>query len=188
MMIAITGGIGSGKSMVRRIIESLGGYTIDADSVNRELMTKAPYIAKIKEFFPEAVINERIDKTKLSEIIFNDDKSLIKLNSIAHPLITGIIMYEASLIEGRHIFVEVPLLAESGMSHIFDRIWYVESDMDIRVRRVMDRSSISMEMLDKIIKAQGNSASKDLATDIIINNSSEECLWEKVQRLYLQLS
>lgn len=188
MIIAITGGIGAGKSMVINTVKALGGYTIDVDIVNRELMNKPSYIAKIREAFPDAVVNNVIDRAKLSDIVFSDQKQLIKLNSLAHPLIIGIVMYEASQVKSQPVFVEIALLMETNMSGFFDRIWYIESDKELRVKRATNRSNISEEQVRRIMRAQaGEEAAKALATDIIINNGSEEQLWQKVQELYLSL-
>lgn len=188
MRVAITGGIGSGKSMVRNIVQSLGAYTIDADQVNRELLLMPHYIEKVRELFPEAVVNDSIDRAKLRELVFNDKEKLIKLNALAHPIIGGIIMYEAELNRDRKIFIEIPLLFESGLKEMFDRIWYVESDRDKRIDRVCKRSDISPELASKIIDLQEDSGRvKSLASDIIINNGSEESLWAEVQKLFYSL-
>lgn len=188
MIIAITGGIGSGKSMVRRIVEALGGYTIDADMVNKELMTKTHYINEIRKMFPKAVSNNVINKKKLAEIVFNDKDSLIKLNALAHPLIMGLIMYEANEIKVKNVFVELSLLTDNTYINSFDRIWYVESDYQLRRERALKRTNVDKELLDKIIKAQEKEINiKAIASDIITNNGSEVELWEKVQKLYLSL-
>lgn len=188
MIIAITGGIGAGKSIVRNILEALGAYTIDADGINRDLMKRSSYIEKVRNIFPQAVVNNKIDKKKLAEIVFNDKKSLIKLNSLAHPLITGIIMYEASLVKDQNVFVEIPLLIESGIAKVFDKIWYIDSKVDKRIERAIARDIIDKSLIDKIVALQENEIkAKELATDIIENNGTEEQLWEKVQKLYFTL-
>lgn len=187
-IIAISGGIGAGKSMVRNVLKALGAYTIDADEINRELMKKSSYIDKVREIFPDAVINNKIDKRILANIVFNDKESLIKLNSLAHPLITGIIMYEASMARERLIFVEIPLLIESGIYKVFDKIWYVDSPPHRRVERAVARGNINEELVGKIIALQENEKkAKELATDVIVNDGTEEQLWEKVQKLFFTL-
>lgn len=186
MIIAITGRIGAGKSMVGNIVRALGGYVIDADMINAELMTKTSYILEIKKYFPNAVTNMVIDRKKLADIVFNDKNSLIKLNSIAHPLIIGIIMYEASQVTGQNVFVEIPILLDSIVMY-FNRIWVVESDIDLRIERVFKRDNVSLERFNRINAAQNQTIKSDIATDIIINNGSEEKLWEEVQKLYLLL-
>jgi dephospho-CoA kinase len=184
--IAITGGIGSGKSMVGNIVGALGGYVIDTDKINRGLLVNPAYIRKLQEIFPSAVNNGVIDKAELSRIVFSDKQSLIKLNALAHPLISGIVMYEASLHSDKHVFVEIPLLKESGLKGAFDRVWYIDSIMEKRIERVLNRDGRSREEIKKIIASQ-SLEDKELATDIILNNGTEEQLWAEVQKLYLSL-
>lgn len=187
MVIAITGGIGSGKSKVRNIIESMGGYTIDADAINSELLLKPSYIAKIRELFSEAITNDMIDRKKLAGIIFSDEKALIKLNSLAHPLIIGIIMYEANSVTDRHVFVEIPLIKDIGMYNNFDRIWLIRADLDVRIKRVQERDRRDLDQIMQIIRAQGSDDKVSEIASEIIYNDREEKLWEEVARLYSSL-
>jgi len=186
MLYAITGGIGTGKSMVRRIVQALGGYTIDADSINRELMKKPSYIEKLKLLFPQAVENGEINRQKLADRVFSDKSELIKLNSLAHPLITGLIMYEAGLVVDNDVFVEVPLLINSEVYEVFDKIWLVKADKDLRLKRVLTRDNRNPEQVKNIMLSQDNEEDiEKLASAVIENNGSEEELWGKVQKVYL---
>ncbi|MGI6700998.1 MAG: dephospho-CoA kinase [Christensenellales bacterium] len=186
-IIAITGGIGSGKSMVRRILAALGAYTIDADKVNKELMRQPSYIAEVAKLFPQAVRNGAIDRNVLREIIFSDKEALIKMNALAHPLITGLIICEAES-AGENVFVEIPLINDTGIYKNFDGIWYVNSDLETRISRVMKRDDLDREIILKIINSQGDGENiKRMAASVIDNDFNEEKLWATVQKLYLSL-
>ena len=108
------------------------------------------------------------------------------MNALAHPLISGIVVYEASLHRDKHVFVEIPLLYESGLQSAFDRIWYVDSMMERRIERVLGRDGRSRDEIERIIASQTSNDIK-LATDVILNNGTEEQLWVEVEKLYLSL-
>ena len=113
MIVALCGGIGSGKSAVAEILRGLGAYTLSADAINAELLKSPAYLVRLRKLFPEAFVSgDEPDRKKIREIIFSDEERRKKLNGLAH----GEIMAEiARRAEGKElVFVEIPLLAEAG--------------------------------------------------------------------------
>lgn len=187
MLIAITGGIGSGKTTVLQMIAYLGGNIINTDEINNELLIKDFYIKKIASFFPTAVVDGKIDKTKLANIVFYDKEALTKLNQLAHPLINEQVLAKAGVLTG-NVFVEIPLLIEADMQGAFDRIWLIKASADLRLKRILERSHLNEELARHIIALQGDDMLREkIATDIIINNGNNQELFNQVQKLYSEL-
>lgn len=175
MKVAIIGGIGSGKSAVRKILSKNGYHTIDSDAVNAKMMTNTEYIKMIDNAFNGIVKGGVIDKTALKNMIFADENKRLKLNSIAHPMIKNILISEMDKFD--LVFVEVPLLTECGLAEYFDRIWLIKADKDIRQNRVIKRDNISSDLFFQINSSQvDDKIREEVATDIIHNDGSLESL------------
>lgn len=119
--IAITGGIGSGKSSVAEIIRTMGFPVFSCDNINRELMKDAKYIEEIKILFPTAIENGKIVKEKLAKLVFDDKQALKKLNALSHPLIMQKLREQMEKEDSKFVFAEVPLLFESNSLNYFNR-------------------------------------------------------------------
>lgn len=175
MKICITGAIGSGKSSVIEILKKLSYKCVSSDEINNDMLKDPSYIEILIDSFGKDIIYDgNLDKNKLAQIIFNDDEKRKLLNSISHPLITKRIL-EIIKKNKDIIFVEIPLLIESGMATIFDKIWLVESDFDIRLKRIVYRDNLSADMAIAKIKSQvaNEYKLKKVATDTIYNNSND---------------
>ncbi len=183
MKIAITGGIGVGKSEVLKIIENLGYKVASADEINSRLMTMPEYINKISMVFPEAVKNGEISRSVLRKIVFNDYDKRQLLNSIAHPIILDEIKQV-----GDNVFVEVPLLFESGMQVMFDKIILVTAPHDMRVNRLFERSGVDKDLAEKMINSQLSDSERAKFSDFIIENkASKDELYLKVRSVLSQI-
>jgi dephospho-CoA kinase len=110
--IAITGGIGSGKSTVSNILKVKGYPVYSCDEIYAELVNSKIYIDEIKKVFPTAVKQGKIDKKCLAEIIFSDKQERTRLNEIAHPLIMQTLLARMNESDSQIVFAEVPLLLE----------------------------------------------------------------------------
>lgn len=177
--IAVTGGIGSGKSLLGKILEEKGFIVIDTDLISKRLSLKGNEgYRQIIEIFGSDILDSdsNLDKTKLAEIAFNDKKSLEMLNSIMHPLIEKELLKEIEKhINENYIFVLVPLLFETGWQNRFDKVWLVLADEKIRLQRAVLRDKAKEEDIKKRIKNQINHANmSNLAHNVLYNNSSEE--------------
>lgn len=169
MKIAVSGGIAVGKSVVMGILKELGAETVCADDINRKLLADPVYIEELSRIFPLAVKDGIVDIKYLRNLIFNDEWARKALNALAHPKILAGINAAA---DGKELlFVEVPLLSESGAEYGFDAIWAVVAAPDIRLARLTARDRISAESAEKIIAAQkAEDAVPALADKIFENN------------------
>ena len=122
MIVVVVGGIGTGKSAVMRILESLGEKVISADAINKELLDDENYIKVIESNFSGVVYGGKIDKRALRNLIFNSEDERKKLNAIAHPRIFDEIDKRATAC--RRVFVEIPLFEECAENIKYDKILF----------------------------------------------------------------
>jgi dephospho-CoA kinase len=176
LTIALTGGIGTGKTSVASIFKSLGVPIIDSDIISKEIMLPGKPCFKdiVNEFGEEILTNkETIDRNKLRNIIFNNDKARIKLENITHPVIFKNIDIQASLINYPYCLVIVPLLIETKSVKYFDKVLLVDVLEKIQFERVTKRDCISPTLLGKIIKTQATRSERLKYADDIIENNNE---------------
>lgn len=169
-LIAVTGGIGSGKSTVCDIIKAQGFTVYSCDKVYAELLDGANLTAKIVEEFGEKILTDgKIDRRKLSDCVFNDSVKLEKLNSITHTEIFNEIFSRAEKEEGI-VFVEVPLLFEGNYQSLFDGVVVVLRKVEDRILSVVARDGLSYSDVEKRIKKQYNYDFCDYAKYYVIHN------------------
>ncbi len=195
LTIALTGGIGSGKTSIASIFKSLGVPIIDSDTISKEIILPGKPCFKdiVNEFGEEILTNKgTIDRYKLRDIIFNNDKARIKLENIIHPVVFKNIDTEISLINYPYCLVIIPLLIETKSVKYFDKVLLVDTLENIQFERVTKRDSISPTLLRKIIKTQVTRSERlKYADDIIENNNEIGNLNEYINTLhkkYLGLS
>ena len=185
MKVVIAGGIGSGKSVVTEILRSLGAKVVVADEINRELLNDSDYVSQIENIFPSVVYNNVIDKKKLSELVYHDEGKRRMLMDIAHPLILKrmFAVYPKEAL----VFYEIPLLSELRRD-LFDRVWYVSADREVRVSRITMRDNVSIEYANHLIDLQGAEDKLAAIADVVIDNSGERTLLcGKVKALYCSI-
>lgn len=170
--IAITGGIGSGKTTVSEIIERKGFPVFSCDKIYRDLFEKENFVKKIANEFDGVVRSDgSVDRRKLSNIVFNDEIALKKLNEITHPAIMGEALF---LMNNEKIsFCEVPLLFESGFETLFDEVIIVLRNESERIKFVSKRDKISQEEVKLRIKHQINYDNYDFAKYYVIHNDGD---------------
>ena len=176
LTIALTGGIGSGKTSIASIFKSLGVPIIDSDTISKEIILPGKPCFKdiVNEFGEEILTNKgTIDRYKLRDIIFNNDKARIKLENITHPIIFKNIDIQISLINYPYCLVIVPLLIETKSVKYFDKVLLVDTLENIQFERVTKRDSISPTLLRKIIKTQVTRSERLKYADDIIENNNE---------------
>ena len=174
-VIGITGGIASGKSFVSSVVKKTGYPVIDADNISRELSKKdgSVYNAIVRTFGESYLdSNKEIDRQKLGSLIFNDKQAKELLNSISHPLIVEEMERQISLAKSDLVFVDVPLLYESGLQNIFNKIICVYLPRKIQIERLMNRDNISYEYAVKKIESQLSLEQKKNMADFVINSSN----------------
>lgn len=186
-VIGITGGIASGKSAVTGILEKLGAYIIDADVVSRAVTAEGSSgETLLKEAFPTAFEDGKLDRARLREIVFKDEAELKRLNGITHPLIKSELsrLIEAS---GRdRVFLTVPLMFETGCEKLCDYVVTVSADENVRIKRLMLRNTnITEEIARGILRAQADESERIARSDeVIFNDGSLGELEGKVVEFY----
>ena len=195
LTIALTGGIGSGKTSIASIFKSLGVPIIDSDTISKEIILPGKPCFKdiINEFGEEILTNKgTIDRYKLRDIIFNNDKARIKLENIIHPVVFKNIDTEISLINYPYCLVIIPLLIETKSTERFDRILVIDAPESLQFERIVKRDDISPILIKKIIKTQAKRKERlRYANDIIVNNDTIMNLNKSINTLhkkYLGLS
>ena len=179
MIIGITGGIGTGKSTVSNYLNKKGYNVIDADKISREIIGNIQIKKIIIQTFGSQIledplnINSNISRNKLRKIVFSNKKNTVKINDIMHPAIIEEIKRQIDLQKTRKlVFVDVPLLFETNLEYLFDKILLVYANQEIQIKRVMERDNKDREETIKIIKSQMNIEEKKYKSDYIIENIS----------------
>lgn len=179
MKVAVTGGIGAGKSEFMRAVKELGIRTYSADEINAELLRDKRYIEKLSEAFPLAVKDGKVDKSVLREEVFSDEKKRKTLNALAHPEIRQ----QIEEITGDAV-IEVPLLFESGMTDLFDRVIVVTAGEDVRINRIVSTRNISKDLAKNIIKNQTTDDERLKRADYVaINDGTRKDLYEQAKNI-----
>lgn len=178
ILIGVTGGVGCGKSSVVDYIQKKYGASVyKADDIGREIMNigEDAYLSIVEEFGDEILLNDKnIDRNKLAAIVFNDETKLKNLNSIIHPAVEREIMdniYNEYVWEGQKLFViEAALLIEAGYKDVCSEIWYVYSDIDTRIERLISSRGYTKEKCLEIMSNQLSDEEFRANSDYILNN------------------
>lgn len=152
--IAITGGIGSGKSTVSEYIRQSGYTVFSCDEIYKDVIVSPVYIEKIQKLFPEAVHNGKINRKILAELVFHDREKLETLNHVAHPLIMQRLLEQMRTSASAPVFAEVPLLFEGGFQYLFDGVIVVERELEQRIQAVCLRDGLDVSQVNARIAAQ----------------------------------
>lgn len=143
MKIAVTGGIGSGKSTLCDLIKARGYPVFSCDEIYAQLCTETSFLAALDGRFPGCVKNGALDRAYLSRLVFGDESARRALNALSHPHIMRQLIYKMQ--PHKVAFAEVPLLFESGTVQSFDMVLVVLRDTEKRVEAVMARSGLSAD-------------------------------------------
>ena len=173
--IAITGGIGSGKSTVSEIIRDMGYTVVSADKAYSELLLSEEFVKEICELMKILPIEKdgrmTIDRKALSAIVFSDKSQLSRLNDFTHPRIMSEIFRRAKGVEPL-FFAEVPLLFERGYETEFDNVFIVRRRLDLRLSETMKRDGKTEAEVRKVIDNQFDYESNKCGNkSIIIENN-----------------
>ena len=179
-VIGLTGGTGSGKSVVSKSLAAAGAVIVDADKIAHEIILKGePAYQEIIEYYGTGILDEEgnIIRKKLGEIVFNDKEKLAFLNQCTHKYITAEV--KKQIAEAKEegtataIIVDAPLLLEAKLETVCDLVWVVYAEPEVRAQRVMARDAITYELAKARIANQKSWEEYKAAADAVIDNSKD---------------
>ncbi len=188
--VALTGGIGCGKSAVSQIFAELGVPIIDLDVISHQLTaTKQPLLSIIATTFGKQLITAdgSLDRDALRRMIFSDNDARAQLNAILHPAIYKQAAKELKAQSQAHYAIlAIPLLyGNTSYSTLIDRVLVVDCDETIQIARVKERSHLSTQEIKKIIKAQASREERlSIADDVVENNKDVANLHVEIRKLH----
>ena len=185
IVIGLTGGIGTGKTEVSRILRGLGAAVVNADLAAHEAYSKGSEgWAEIVAAFGEGVLTAEgsVDRSKLAALAFEDETALARLNSIVHPRARTIVETELERLreEGAGVaVVEAPLLLEAGWTDMVDRVWVTVAAPSQAMERVSARSRLALSDVEARMSSQMPQEERVAFADVIIDNGSGICELEE---------
>jgi dephospho-CoA kinase len=186
LRVALTGGIGSGKSLVGEILEELGALVIDSDQLAREVIERgSPGYEEVVAAFGDSILSEgQIDRSKLAAVVFRESDLRKKLESIIHPLVREAAEKLArKLPSGAILINQIPLLVESEGAKRFDYVVTVSADEEIRRERLRLRGLKDYEITQRMAAQVSDSEREKIANYIIRNDGSIDELTRAVEEL-----
>ena len=186
ILVGLTGGIGSGKSTVINYFKELGTTCYQADDEAKKLMNSDKgLIKKIKNSFGDSIyINSKLDRKKLSAIVFTDKQKLELLNSIVHPYVNSHFENYRKGLEDIYIIKEVAIIFETGTQNKFDKIILVRAPKEDRVKRIIKRDKCNRQDAINRINNQVADDDKIDQCDFIIDNINLEEISNKVLKIH----
>ena len=190
-IIGLTGNIATGKSVVRRMLEHLGAYTIDADALSHRVISKgAPGYQPVLETFGRWLLDKdgQIDRSKLGHLVFADKEALTQLEKIIHPYVNQAIDILVKRASQKVIVIEAIKMIESGLRDQCDAVWVTDAPQRVQVERLMRKRGLSEADALQRINAQTAQKEKLAAADVVItNHGSYDDLWKEVSQAWSKI-
>ncbi|WP_047681799.1 MULTISPECIES: dephospho-CoA kinase [Xenorhabdus] len=187
-IVALTGGIGSGKTTISNVFSSLGVPLVDADIIAREVVTLgSPALQAISEYFGSDILlpDGSLNRTALRQKIFSAPEEKQWLNSLLHPLIHAETQQQLNQVSYPYVIWVVPLLIENNLTHLADRILVVDVPPEIQISRTITRDGISREQVENILAAQASRQERlEKADDVILNDQKKQDLTARIIELH----
>lgn len=197
--IGLTGGIGSGKSTVAKMLMELGAVLVDADAISRQLMEPgSPVLDAVVAEFGSSILDaeDRLNRQALAGVVFADDSARDRLNGIVHPAVRAESARQVEQAQAQPGFSgvvveDIPLLAETGQAHRFDAVIVVETQLAVRLERLIQARGMSEEDARARIAAQATDEERRAIATWTVDNSGSleeartqvERIWEKIGAL-----
>ncbi len=182
--IGLTGNIATGKSVVRKMLEHLGAYGIDADVLShRAIMKSSPGYQPVIDTFGRWILgaNEEIDRAKLGEVVFNNPDAMLRLETIIHPLVRQALDVLVKKSSHKVIVIEAIKLLESDMNSLCDQVWVTMAPTELQLERLVDKRNLTKREAEDRINAQLPVTAILTKADVVIeNNGSFEKTWKQV--------
>lgn len=190
-VIGLTGNIATGKSVVRRMLEHLGAYTIDADALTHRTYSKgAPGYQQVIDRFGRWVVNKdgEVDRKKLGILVFSDPEAMKQLEEIVHPLVrqaADILIRRASQ---PVVVIEAIKLLEGDLRNVCNSIWVTNAPEVVQVDRLMRKRGFTRDQALERIRGQAPQSAKVAVANIVITNTgSYEDLWKQVNEAWKEI-
>ena len=174
-VVAITGGIGSGKTTIANQFAELGIDVVDADVIAREVVESGtPALAAIADHFGPDVITPdgQLDRRRLREQVFSDPSAKAWLNALLHPLIRSEMQRQCAAARSPYCLLVVPLLVENKLTGLANRVLVVDVDEATQIERTCRRDGVTSEQAKTIIAAQASRSERLAAADDVIENGN----------------
>jgi dephospho-CoA kinase len=189
LVVAVTGGIGSGKSTAAKLFETLGAGLVDTDAIAQQLTQPGQQsIERIRKRFGDSYIDAQgaLDRTRMRGLVFTDLLARHDLEAILHPLIRDEAMARVARVRAPYVLLVVPLLIETGgYRELASRVLVIDCSERVQIERTMQRSGLSEAQTRDIIASQASREQRlSAANDVIDNNSGLAELAEQVKALH----
>lgn len=189
-IVALSGGIASGKSTIAHLFAQLGVPIIDADIIARQVVeVGTPALEQITKHFSQEILleNGELDRSQLREIIFNNDHERLWLNNLLHPIIAQETQKQFAQQTKPYVIWVVPLLIENNLHQLADRVLMIDIPEALQLERLINRDRISESLAKKMVATQVCLTDRlAFADDIIVNDGDLESLKIQVDNLYKQ--
>ena len=190
LVVALTGGIGAGKSLVAQYFSELGARVVDADQLSRIAIERgSDGFDEVVTRFGESILrNGDVDRKALGEFVFKDKAAKADLEAIIHPRVRELFLeVVADLASDEILIYEIPLLVETGAAKNFDQIITVEADLEIRKDRLLKRGMFISEIESRLAAQASPTEREAVATHVLENSGDEDQLLRKVENLWEEL-
>lgn len=195
-VVALTGGVASGKSAVARRFEAHGIHVYDADVAAREVVApREPALAEIEFVFGAEVLTAdgRLDRRAMRERVFADPEARRKLEGIIHPRVRAWLRRQVGMDRGPYCMLAIPLLVENREHYAWvDRVLVVDAPEALQIERLVQRDGIDREAAQRMLDAQSSRQQRlAIADDVIVNDGEEAALDAQVvalHRRYMELA
>ncbi|MFZ9542733.1 MAG: dephospho-CoA kinase [Candidatus Nanopelagicaceae bacterium] len=187
LRVALTGGIGSGKSLVGEYLEQLGAIVFDSDQLARDVVERGTpgFDAIVKRFGDGVLTDGQINRAKLAELIFNDKSARADLEGIIHPRVKEMSdRIIANAPEGSVVVNQIPILFETNGASRFDLVITVESENALRFQRLRERGMKDYEIEKRMAAQASTEQRRGIAHFCLENNGTREDLLSAVERLW----
>ena len=174
-VVAITGGIGSGKTTVANQFAALGIEVVDADLIAREVVAPGtPALAAITSHFGPEILTEQglLDRRVLRERIFSDQAAKSWLNALLHPIIRSEMLRQCAAVSSPYCLLVVPLLVENRLTELADRVLVIDVDEATQIERTCHRDGVSREQAQAILASQASRSERLAMADDVLDNQS----------------
>ena len=188
-VVAITGGIGSGKTTVANQFAALGIEVVDADLIAREVVAPGtPALAAITSHFGPEILTEQglLDRRALRERIFSDPAAKSWLNALLHPIIRSEMLRQCAAVSSPYCLLVVPLLVENRLTSLADRVLVIDVDEATQIERTCRRDGVSREQAQAILASQASRSERLAMADDVLDNQSgtTETIRERILALH----